>query len=219
MCVETRALHAYDEEFGDEDPRWWRTTLKPTIDPATGAVVRIVGVAVEITKRKRMEEHLNNEANTDALTGTANRRCLEIDVENAMAEALDGGQPFGLVLMDLDGFKPINDTYGHRKGDDVLRHVASLLKLTARRNETVARVGGDEFAMLIRASTETELAGKVVALRRFLDRSMSISDIEVNVGASIGAAMWTVGQTFEDLLAVADLEMYRQKSLRRERAA
>ncbi|RYE61403.1 MAG: GGDEF domain-containing protein [Oxalobacteraceae bacterium] len=217
-CVAKRALHEYDEQLGVSSLRWWRTTLKPTIDQATGAVVKIVGVSTDITERKELEEQLGIVAHTDPLTGIANRRRLHMDVQDAMAEVVYTGRLFGIVLIDLDRFKLINDTYGHQKGDEVLRHVASLLNLMTRRSETVARIGGDEFAMLLQASSETDLASKVEALRRFLDRSMSIADVEVKVGASLGAALWTGKQTFEDLLAVADREMYRQKGMRREAA-
>jgi diguanylate cyclase (GGDEF)-like protein/PAS domain S-box-containing protein len=219
-CIEARALQEYDEWLElSGSTRWWRTTLSPRVDAESGRVVEIVGVSVEITERKRTEDELAEVAFQDPLTGIANRRRFELDVEDAMADVDHSRRRFGLALIDLEHFKPINDTYGHQKGDDVLRHIASLLKLTTRENEIVARIGGDEFAMLIRASTETELAGKIDALRRFLDRSMNISDIEVNVGASIGAALWTGEQTREELLAVADEAMYRQKAKRQAEAA
>ncbi|MFC0193279.1 sensor domain-containing diguanylate cyclase [Aureimonas pseudogalii] len=219
-CIQKRTLHEYDERLEiPGNTRWWRTTLTPIIDATSGRVVELVGVAIEITERKRSEDLLAEVAFQDPLTSIANRRRLEIDVDDAMSAALYTGRRFGLVQIDLDGFKPINDRYGHRKGDDVLRHVASLLKLIARKDETVARIGGDEFAMLIGASTDREFTAKVDALRRFLDRSMSIAEMEVNVGASVGAAMWTGVETFEELLAVADGEMYRQKGCRRSRAA
>jgi diguanylate cyclase (GGDEF)-like protein/PAS domain S-box-containing protein len=219
-CVDKRALHEYDEMLEiPGNTRWWRTTLTPVMDPTTGRVVRIVGIAVEITERKQAESDLLETSFQDPLTSLANRRRFELDVEDAMAEAVYTGCGFGIAVIDLDGFKPINDKYGHRRGDDVLRHVGSLLKLTARDNETVARIGGDEFAIRMAATTETALNGKVEALRRFLDRSLSVSDLSVRLGASVGSAMWTGGQTFGDLFDIADADMYRHKALRKSVAA
>jgi diguanylate cyclase (GGDEF)-like protein/PAS domain S-box-containing protein len=218
-CIEKRALHEYDERLEiPGNTRWWRTTLTPIFDPVSDRVVGLVGVAIEITERKRAEDMLAEAAFLDPLTGIANRRRLSLDLDNMMSEAVYSRRRFGIVLIDLDGFKPINDRYGHKKGDDVLCHVASLLKLTSREGETVARIGGDEFSMLIGASTESEFVAKVDALRRFLDRSMSIDEIEVNVGASVGASMWTGYETIEELLALADQDMYHQKATRRSRA-
>ncbi|KQT61858.1 MULTISPECIES: GGDEF domain-containing protein [unclassified Aureimonas] len=219
-CIEMRSFHDYDETFTMHGAAtWWRTTLTPLFDPQTGAVVRIVGVSVEITERKRNEDQLKIAALTDALTGLANRRRLERAFGDAVAQSARSHRGFGLILIDLDGFKPINDTFGHRKGDDVLRHVGSLLSMSAGRPETVARIGGDEFAMLVSASTDTELAGTVAALCRFLDRNLTIGDVVTRLGASVGAALWMGGQSFEDLMAVADAAMYRQKAGRRRVAA
>jgi diguanylate cyclase (GGDEF)-like protein/PAS domain S-box-containing protein len=219
-CVGKRAVHSYDEMLDiPGKAQWWRTTLTPVIDPKSGDVTQLVGIAVEITERKKTEDDLLVKAFQDPLTSLANRARFELDIEDCMAEAVYTRRGFGIAVIDLDGFKPINDRYGHRRGDDVLRHVASLLKLTARETETVARIGGDEFAMRVTAATETELNGKVEALRRFVDRALSISDIGVQVGASIGSAMWTGGITFGELFDIADADMYRRKALRKSLAA
>lgn len=219
-CLRKRSLHEYDEAFQTGgDASWWRTTLTPVFDPTSGRIVRIVGLSIEITDRKRNEDQLRRAALTDALTGLANRRRLERAFEEAVAQAVETAKPFGLILIDLDHFKLINDTFGHRTGDDVLRHVGSLLSMSAGRREVVARLGGDEFALLVPVSNELELAGKVAALCRFFDRNLTMTDIVVNLGASVGAAFWTGRQSFEDLLAMADGAMYRQKAEQRSAAA
>lgn len=218
-CIAKRSLHEYDETFGTgENAIWWRTSLTPLFDPSTGAVIRMIGVSIDITEYKRAEDLLQIEAETDPLTGLANRRCLERTFRSAMTQAIQDDRTFGLVLIDLDGFKPINDLLGHRKGDDVLRHVGSLLSLSMGKPGTVARIGGDEFAILLPAATEAELDGMAAALCRFLDRNISVAGIMTNLGASVGAALWTGGQTFEDLLEAADTAMYRQKAHRRSAA-
>jgi diguanylate cyclase (GGDEF)-like protein/PAS domain S-box-containing protein len=219
-CVAKRELHEYDEMLRiPGNTRWWRTTLTPVVDPLNGRVVRIVGISVEITERKQVEDYLQETAFLDALTNLANRRRFEIDVQDSMSESVYTGHGFGIAVIDLDGFKPINDRYGHRRGDDVLRHVGSLLKLAARSNEIAARIGGDEFAMRFAAKSETELNGKVDALRSLLDRSLNLADIEVGVGASVGSAMWAGGQSFGELFEIADADMYRRKALRKLMAA
>ena len=215
-CIRAKALQEYDEELDmPTGRRWFRTTLRPAFDPATGEVVRILGVAVEITERKRLETKLEDAVYLDHLTGSSNRRRLELDVQDAMDQAVYTQQPFSLVVVDIDGFKAINDEHGHRVGDDVLRHVAGLLRTAFRTTDTISRIGGDEFAIKISAATEVELTSVVVSLRRFVKLSLAGSNLGCGVGLSIGAALWQPSQSFEDLLAVADLDMYREKGRRR----
>lgn len=219
-CVVKRALHEYDECFGSgDDARWWRTTLTPVIDEASHRVVRLVGVSIDITERKETEGLLSRAAFSDPLTGLSNRRRLEHDVETAIAQARQAGSSFGLAVLDLDGFKPINDIYGHNRRDDVLRHVGSLLKLTALPGETVARLGGDEFALTLHTTTEAELRKRASDLSRFLNRNLMVADDHVPIGASLGSALWTGQRTFADLFDVADAEMYRIKVKRKSEAA
>ena len=217
-CVETRAVCEYDEElnlpFG---VFWWRTALTPELDPKSGRVVRILGVAVDITERKHLEAELEGAVYIDHLTGVYNRRRLELDVQADMAQAVGLYRPFSLVVVDIDRFKAINDEFGHRAGDDVLRHVATLLKSAFRKEDTIARIGGDEFAIKIAASTEIELASVVASLRSFTKLGLTKLNLQYSVGLSIGAALWQPGQSFEDILAVADADMYREKARRRSR--
>lgn len=216
LCVETGTLHEYDEELDlPTGRRWFRTVLTPEIDPDTGAVVRILGIAVEITERKRLETALENAVYLDHLTGVANRRRLELDVEDAMREAVYSNRTFSIVVADVDAFKAINDNFGHRTGDDVLRYVAKLLKSAFRTTDTIARIGGDEFAVKVSASSEVELASVVTSLRSVVALGLAGAGLECPVGLSIGAAHWQPGQSFEDLLAVADADMYCEKSRRR----
>lgn len=128
-CVMTAELVEYDEQMGfDTPPKWWRTTLTPVVDPSSGQVVRIVGVCVEITARRALEAELALAAVLDPLTGAMNRRGLEREFAAAIDRGSAAEECFGIALIDLDRFKSINDTYGHRLGDAVLRHVAHVLQ-------------------------------------------------------------------------------------------
>ena len=215
-CIRERKLLEYDEELDmPTGRRWWRTTLRPALDPQTGEVVRILGIAVEITERKHLETKLGDAVYLDHLTGVSNRRRLELDVGDAMDESVYSSHAFSLVVVDIDAFKSINDEFGHRVGDEVLRYVAGLLRTAFRTTDTVARIGGDEFAVKVSASTEVELASVVASLRSFVTLGLAGSGLECRVGLSIGAALWQPGQSFEDLLAVAVADMYREKARRR----
>lgn len=215
-CVSKRALHEYDERIGSGDEaRWWRTTLTPVVEPQSGRVCRIVGVSVEITKRKEHEDILSDAAFSDPLTGLANRRRLERDVAHAITRARLEHRGFGLVVVDLDGFKPINDRHGHRRGDDVLRHIGSLLKLNVDHRETVARLGGDEFALIMETASAGDVRKRAAALGLLLDRNLLIAGESIKIGASVGCAFWTVETTFNELFEVADADMYRQKAIRK----
>lgn len=171
-------------------------------------LVRTLRYAVD---RKRKEAELDRMAHQDPLTGLANRVRLEMRLEAALSE----GEPvehIGVLFLDLDGFKPINDTYGHEVGDRILCHVAHRLKESVRDTETVARIGGDEFVVLLRGLRSPEDAA--VVARRILKRvGEPIDDGSVThqVGVSIGGAVGMAGDRAEDLLEWADAAMYRVK--------
>ncbi|WP_427026447.1 sensor domain-containing diguanylate cyclase (plasmid) [Aureimonas ureilytica] len=218
-CVASADLVEYDEQMGsDVPPKWLRTTLTPVVEPASGRVVRIVGVCVEITERKAIETELARAAVLDPLTGVMNRRGLEREIDAAIDHGRATDEAFGLALIDLDQFKSINDTYGHRVGDAVLRHVANTLQAALSDGEVVARIGGDEFVTLLRFSSEDELHERRAILQRLMDRDDLLVGRAVRVRASLGCAIWTHPWTLDDLLSAADADMYRNKIGRRKAA-
>jgi diguanylate cyclase (GGDEF)-like protein len=151
---------------------------------------------------------LRRQARSDALTGLANR----FELEERLTAAVSGGpNRIALVAVDLDGFKPINDSYGHFVGDEVLAAVAARLLKCVRADDTVARVGGDEFVVLARLAPGADPSELTARIRRALARPLATSAGLLHVGGSIGVALSEHGQEPADLLRRADKAMYRVK--------
>lgn len=168
----------------------------------------------EIKVRKRAEEKLAHMANYDALTGLPNRRLFHKILSRLLLEAETSGHLLAVLYMDLDGFKEINDTYGHDKGDLVLEETARRLIRAARGSDIVSRMGGDEFVLLLARITEDE------EIRQVCERILSeirqpfqiSEDLFVEMTASIGVSVYPRdGQDEKKLLSCADQAMYRIK--------
>ena len=152
-------------------------------------------------------------ARHDALTGLPNRRVLGSAVGRAIAQSGVNGLDCGVLVLDLDRFKPVNDIYGHGAGDKVLCEVAARLGKTVRSGEMAARLGGDEFAVVMEfepgADVPVRLARRLIAA---IEAPIAIDGTMVSVGASIGIALWpSDGATAEELLHAADLAMFKAK--------
>lgn len=160
---------------------------------------------------RRKTHALKNKAYSDALTGLANRLLLADRFEITASRSKRQSSPFALLMIDLNAFKAVNDNYGHAAGDRVLVTVAKRLMETVRASDTVARVGGDEFVLLIESFKNSD---ELVHLGRKLVNSISQpiaigNGVNVQVGASVGFALWPKnGASMEDLLNVADQGMY-----------
>ena len=160
--------------------------------------------------RRKLAAKTTKMAQVDTLTGLLNRAYFTDLFENMIEE--DPEAKYAILFMDLDGFKDINDKYGHNMGDKVLRVVANRLVMAARREDLVSRFGGDEFSMLISYSSVDQIryvANKVV---RAIDEVMMIEDNEYHVGVSIGVAIYPDhARSVDDLYKVADNAMYKVK--------
>lgn len=171
----------------------------------------------ETTRRTGAERKLRELAYKDPLTGLANRREFEEALREAIGSPPEQGQSHAVFLLDLNGFKQVNDTYGHGAGDEVLVLTAQRLLAAVRDGDLVARLGGDEFVVLARHLLGPE-AAMSIALRMIqnLDTPMSTGSAEHRVGAGIGIALLPGdAQTAEEVLRKADVALYRAKAERR----
>ena len=173
-----------------------------------GGVELMVSVVRDVTGRVEAERKMEYLAFNDPLTDLTNRIQFERTLEHKVAE---GEGHFGVIYIDLDGFKPINDRYGHAVGDSVLQVVAKRIQAGARQCDTVARIGGDEFGVLAVGLPDVETL-RLVASRLSASIAEPIAaGAAIRVTASAGCAMWASGQTAADLLQAADLDMYKAK--------
>lgn len=172
-----------------------------------------IGVAREITELRRAERELEYRAGHDALTGLPNRHLLQRRLQEHMECATQSGRGLALLYLDLDDFKAANDRCGHRAGDEVLREVAQRLQQSLRHGDLVARVGGDEFVVLLPGCGDTAAASAVVdALRARLQPPYTLPDGPLRLDASIGIACYPAdGHDLDTLLANADQAMYADK--------
>lgn len=169
----------------------------------------IVSNVRDVSDRHAAEEMVRYLAYHDTLTGLANRVLLDQELAHAVTMSERHGDIVGLIYLDLDGFKPVNDTFGHVFGDQVLREVANRIAGTVRDTDLVARPGGDEFVVLFpRLSSESDLTAISHQLLDVLQRPIAIDGDCVTVTASIGTAVHRAGETPEELLSRADLAMY-----------
>lgn len=156
-------------------------------------------------------------ASVDALTGLANRSAFLSGLEGMISGAAGTGNPVAVVLyIDLDGFKPINDVYGHSVGDEVLRVIGNRIATTCRAEDLGARIGGDEFAVLLASSFAPDPISLRKRLLTVLQEEMATSVGALTVGASCGTAVVGGGDLAEAVLARADAAMYADKRTRSE---
>lgn len=211
-CVDSRKRITYEEELDLPGGKYiWLTTLTPIMDE--GRVSNIVGSATDITERKILELELEKYANYDKLTGLPNRRLFFERLNQMILENERYNSKFALLFIDLDGFKEINDNYGHEVGDEVLIIAGNRLLESIRKSDTVARMGGDEFTIIIRNIEDKENIDKVIKkIHTKLQEDMVIDDVKCNVNSSIGIAIYPDnGLDNEALLKSADEAMYEIK--------
>lgn len=180
---------------------------------ADGAFLGFRGVGTDITEARRTQERLTQLASMDVLTGLPNRQRMR-DLFSTAIDAAVVGQPCALLFLDLDGFKPVNDTFGHQAGDAVLRAVADRLVREVGRLGQVGRVGGDEFAVLLHDGSSRRAVEEFArALIARIGKPYPAASGEIRLGVSIGIAFAPVdGASVDELLLKADLALYEAKS-------
>ena len=211
-CVDSKHSMTYEEELWlPAGQRVWLTTLTPIIEE--GICSYIVGSAEDITERKKLELELEKYANYDKLTGLPNRRLFFERLELTILENERDKAEFAVLFIDLDGFKDINDNYGHEAGDEVLITVGNRLLQCVRKSDTVARMGGDEYTVILKNVEDKEdIKNLVEKIHKSLQEVMQIDGVECFVNSSIGVALYPEnGDDSETLLRNADSLMYEIK--------
>ena len=174
----------------------------------------VVSMAIDITKQKQSEDKLKLRAYTDQLTGLNNRHIFYMKFAQAIKQAKRHNRKLATLFIDLDGFKSINDSYGHEAGDLVLKVVSQRIKDNCRETDITARLGGDEFAILLDDAKNEDVIKKVAQnlLKAIIKPIELDQDKLIAIGASIGISLYPEhGNQAEKLLKVADLAMYEVK--------
>lgn len=189
------------------DAEW--TPLVGSVGPEAALVL----VAADVSARRRAEQQLSYLAYLDALTGLPNRALLLDRLRDTLAAARRDRRCFAVLMCDLDGFKQVNDTYGHDAGDALLQAVSQRLQACVRDSDTVARLGGDEFAVLLpRVAREDDAAIVAARMVRSLEAPVEVGAARCQVGISIGIATYPhAGDDLDGLVAAADAAMYASK--------
>ena len=198
---------------------WNDFTLSPVND-SNGETSHWIGVQSDITERKKAEEHIEALAYFDALTEIPNRTLFHDRLQQALTHAQRSRQYVGLLYLDVDNFKTVNDTMGHEAGDRLLQAVAERVEGCVRQWDTVARMGGDEFTIIVDnlppSSTVKTLTGIAEKVMTAISEPIMIDANEIFVTASIGIAHYPQdGDSVDELVKSADTAMYHSKSLGR----
>ncbi|HEX8251839.1 MAG TPA: EAL domain-containing protein [Thermoanaerobaculia bacterium] len=192
---------------------WVSSVYRPHYDDR-GNIAGVIGLIRDITQRKDVEQQIEYQAYHDALTGLANRRLFQEHLSLALALAQRRKSSVAVLFLDLDHFKTINDSLGHSVGDELLREIAKRLKSAVREGDTVARVGGDEFTIVLQELTSSDAAAVVAQkVLRKISEPIEVSGHRLYVTTSIGVTLFPDdGEDAETLLKNADAAMYRAKS-------
>ncbi|OGI44852.1 MAG: hypothetical protein A2637_08155 [Candidatus Muproteobacteria bacterium RIFCSPHIGHO2_01_FULL_65_16] len=206
--------------------RLWVSLDADAQKDAAGDCTGIIGTLGDITKSvelnrllSKYQDELYHLSVTDPLTGLYNRRHFDTQLEVILSDHLPKKRPVCLLLIDLDGFKFINDTYGHPFGDEVLRTIAGLLRQQVRRNDYIARLAGDEFAMVLKNTaldSATRIAQKLHAKINETRIPLPVGHIQLQSSIGVAAAP-THGKNSQDLVSAADVALYHSKQHGRNR--
>lgn len=205
LTLEFRHFHA--------DQRWiWLETKIQAIYDESGYLLHYLTVSREIMQRKALEKRLKHLAYHDTLTDLPNRRYFLAHLEEAIEETRYEKEQLGVLALDVDRFKQINDTFGHDVGDELLRQLACRLTSVLRKQDMVARLGGDEFAVLIRFTDPSSLHRVAEKIIQALQRPWEIDHHTFITTSSVGGARYIKGLSTKQLLKRADLALYEAKA-------
>lgn len=196
---------------------WENTSISPIRD-AHGHISHFVALQEDVTERKAYAEQVYHQANYDDLTGLPNRKQFRERLQQQIKHAAQTGSSFALMFIDLDGFKNINDSFGHDAGDLLLRESARRIADSVRSSDFLARLGGDEFTLILQYACSAEAIGQIAEkILQQLTRPFQLDVHQGQVGASIGIALYPEdGRDAEQLIKQADHAMYRVKNSGRQ---
>ena len=191
---------------------WELASISPVCDES-GVITHFVGVKEDISELKRLQKELEQMAHSDQLTGLCNRTLFMDRLEQVIIHAHRKRSRFALLFVDLDGFKNINDMHGHRVGDELLQAVAHRLTFCVRESDTVARMGGDEFVIILNDLKHWEEPGLVARkVLEVLATPFALNETVCQIGASIGISIYPDdAEAPQPLLSCADFAMYEGK--------
>ncbi|MBV9884090.1 MAG: EAL domain-containing protein [Sphingomonadaceae bacterium] len=191
---------------------WWDVAITP-VRGETDQPGALLAISRDVTEQRRTVERVRWAAGHDAMTGLPNRRFFHEQLQETLQEAKENGDRVGLLVLDIDHFKEVNDDRGHDAGDALLRVFAERLRLAVRSTDTVARLGGDEFAVILRhLGSEADMALIVPPILERLQVPFSHFGRALDCRASVGAAIFPdQGETPDELMKNADLALYAAK--------
>ncbi|MGB8481642.1 MAG: sensor domain-containing diguanylate cyclase [Acidobacteriaceae bacterium] len=202
-----------------------RVPVQVRVEPirsATGSVAGAVEIFTDISAVKKLERlagHLQDLAYYDSLTQVANRRHIELKVQQALQEVRQFGCGFGIVMLDVDSFKSVNDKYGHQTGDRMLKMLCDTLTNCLRPGDVVGRWGGDEFLVVARDVTESSLKHLAERCRHLIDATFVpvTAGAPIRINVSVGATILREGDLCDEVLDRADRLMYASKDAGKNR--
>jgi diguanylate cyclase (GGDEF)-like protein/PAS domain S-box-containing protein len=200
-------------ERADGSERWVDVASCPLTEP-DGRPYGAMSTYADVTGTVERERRIRHQAETDDLTGLANRRALQRMLTASLARAEAHGLVVGVLMLDLDGFKAVNDRHGHAVGDAALREVAARLRRSVRDRDLVARTGGDEFVVVLAdlSADENAAADAADRVRAAFAAPLELGGTETSLHAAVGVARYPDdGTDFDQLLVAADRDMYTRK--------
>ncbi len=211
--MEEKKVMEFEEHLDYEDNTFYFLSIKFPIFDENDQLTSICGITTDITERKMAEEKILYLATHDYLTGLPTTQVIKDRMKVAIELAKRNSTNFSVLLIDLDGFKSVNDTYGHDAGDKVLVTVAQRIEETIRKSDTASRIAGDEFmVLLMETSDENALNTLVSRIKDRINEPIDVNGGVISVSSSIGVATYPLhGQSIDELVRYSDRMMYMDK--------